>query len=436
MNEHQGPVTDQVGGGGHSWRWRLRAVLVGMALMAGACGQGAGPTAGGGSTTLPAPTADGATTTTTDSTTSEPPVAESGVSRDEIGTYPVGQRQVDLVDRSRPTAANGDAPASDERALPTAVFYPAAGDPGDDPLSPVVTDDADPLPGPYPLVVFSHGVTGRGVFYRAVLATWASAGYVVVAPDHPLSNADTPGGATVTDVDNQPADVSFLIDAFTPTGAPDATPTVTPIDFDPDFDPDADPVPDADPDADPVPDADPDPDPDPGSDLDPGPDAGVAAAEVAALVDPERIAAAGHSLGSVTALGVGYGPDRADDRVDAVIAWAGLPLLLDGGRAPAPGITDRPALIVHGTDDGTVSYAESETTFAILESPRLFITLPGGEHVIPFVSPGSPAGQVVTRTAVDFLDAHLKDDPDGIGRVEATVADAGDDVATLESADT
>jgi hypothetical protein len=136
MNGHQERVTDSAGGGAHRRRWRLRAVLVGMALMAGACGEGAGPTAGGGSTTLPAPTADGATTTTTDDAASAPPVAEPGVARDEIGTYPVGQRQVDLVDTSRPTAANGDAPASDERALPTAVFYPAVGDPGDDPLSP------------------------------------------------------------------------------------------------------------------------------------------------------------------------------------------------------------------------------------------------------------------------------------------------------------
>ncbi|CAN5288811.1 hypothetical protein BH20ACT3_BH20ACT3_01860 [soil metagenome] len=414
--------------------WRLRVVLAGIALVTTACGS---TSALDTASTSPPSTSTPSTTTGTPSTASESAVGAPESPREEIGTYAVGQRQVDLVDPSRPTAANGDAPASDQRALPTVVFYPAVGDPGADPLSPVVTEGAEPLDGPHPLVVFSHGVTGRGIFYQAVLRVWASAGYVVVAPDHPLSNADTPGGPTVTDVGNQPADVSFLIDAFTaraddatPAATPSGPPTVTPVDFDPDFDPDT--ATDPDRDSEPDPDADAEPEPDTEGALDPGPGL-EAAAEVAELVDPDKIAATGHSLGGVTSLGVGYGLGLVDDRFDAVIDWAGLPLLLRDG--PEPGITDRPALIVHGTDDGTVSYSQSEEAFAILESPRVFITLPGGEHVVPFVSPGSPAGELVTRTAVDFLDAHLKDDPEGIDRLVAAVDAAGEDLATLETAD-
>ena len=38
---------------------------------------------------------------------------------------------------------------------------------------------------------------------------------------------------------------------------------------------------------------------------------------------------------------------------------------------------------------------------------------------------------MATTTTLDFFDAFLKDDPDGIGRLTETVSDAGPDVATL-----
>src|SRR5205823_7649068 len=40
----------------------------------------------------------------------------------------------------------------------------------------------------------------------------ASHGYLVAAPDFPLSNGAAPGRATVADVPNQPGDLSFIID--------------------------------------------------------------------------------------------------------------------------------------------------------------------------------------------------------------------------------
>ena len=45
-------------------------------------------------------------------------------------------------------------------------------------------------------------------------ARWLSShGYIVVAANFPLTYRYAPGGPTVTDLANQPADVSFLIDA-------------------------------------------------------------------------------------------------------------------------------------------------------------------------------------------------------------------------------
>ncbi|MGK5679040.1 alpha/beta hydrolase family protein [Actinoplanes sp. URMC 104] len=78
-----------------------------------------------------------------------------------------------------------------DRPLPTSVWAPR----GD---------------GPFPLILFSHGLGGRPSDYRAILAAWARAGFVVAAPAYP----HTSGGVAefnVLDVINQPADASYVI---------------------------------------------------------------------------------------------------------------------------------------------------------------------------------------------------------------------------------
>src|ERR1700709_481120 len=53
-----------------------------------------------------------------------------------------------------------------DRPLPTTVWYPKTG-------------------GPYPLILFSHGLTARPADYTELLTTWARAGFVVAAPAYP-----------------------------------------------------------------------------------------------------------------------------------------------------------------------------------------------------------------------------------------------------------
>ena len=65
---------------------------------------------------------------------------------------------------------------------------------------------------PFPTLVFSHGLGGTPESYRPLLEDIAAAGYFVVAPPYPLSNARSPGEPTVADVPNQPADASFVLD--------------------------------------------------------------------------------------------------------------------------------------------------------------------------------------------------------------------------------
>jgi dienelactone hydrolase len=107
----------------------------------------------------------------------------------------VGEITETFVDRSRPTAANGDCSRIPSRTLPTTILYP----------------DGDG--GPYPLLVFAHGYSAVPQLYEALLGHWAASGFVVAAPTFPLSSATSPCGAIAGDSVNQPEDMSFVIDS-------------------------------------------------------------------------------------------------------------------------------------------------------------------------------------------------------------------------------
>ncbi len=98
---------------------------------------------------------------------------------------------LDMVDHSRGTVS-GDRVISDSRALTTLVWYPTEG-------------------GPWPLVVFAHGFEVGPGPYEGLLRTWAEAGYVVAAPEFPLTDAEVAGSdLDESDLDNQPADLAFV----------------------------------------------------------------------------------------------------------------------------------------------------------------------------------------------------------------------------------
>src|SRR5262245_13006042 len=81
------------------------------------------------------------------------------------------------VDTSRPTPANGTAPAKPQRDLTTEIWYPAAAGTA----GPETTGAQLASGGPFPLVVFVHGsLSGRrqSTFLTQGLA---AAGYVVMA---------------------------------------------------------------------------------------------------------------------------------------------------------------------------------------------------------------------------------------------------------------
>jgi fermentation-respiration switch protein FrsA (DUF1100 family) len=273
--------------------------------------------------------------------------------RPPAGPFAVGTVVRTLVDTSRLTAAQGGTPGKPSRTLVTTMLYPALGQPG-----PVARPNAPPdtAAGPFPLVVFAPGSGGAPAEFGALLGSWAEAGYVVVAPEFPLTGAHAPGGSVVADYVNQPGDVRFVIDQM--LRAP------------------------------PV--------------------------ELAGLVDAGRVGLAGYSLGGVTAMGVAFNTCCLDPRVKAVVVMAGSPLPFAGGvyfgRVASP-----PALFVQGSADRTVVPDTSVLMYDRARPPKALATIVGGTHTSPYQGDQlTPQVDLVARVSVDFLDRYLE------GRAAAT----------------
>jgi poly(3-hydroxybutyrate) depolymerase len=215
------------------------------------------------------------------------------------------------------------------------------------------TDEAaDTRGGPYPLILFSHGHNGSPEDYGPLLESLAKAGFVVAAPAYPLSNPDAPGGPIVGDLGNQAGDASFVIDRVLAASA--------------------------------------------------------ATGWLHRLVDPNRIAAAGHSLGGFTTSSLAFG-DKADRRVKAAVVMAA-----------SSGVTNgTPLLQIHGSADGTVPYQIGSDSYTHASKPKFFLTLVGGSHSGEVRGGALPAETAVTNSIIAFLDRYVSDDPAGVARLRA-----------------
>ena len=246
----------------------------------------------------------------------------------EFGPYPIGVRTLNLADPSR-LAVGGEGP----RPVTVEVYYPStaeavAGVPRDvvQVLGfPVVATpafrDVAIAPGPFPLVLFSHGNNGirfQSFFFAGHLA---SHGFVVVAPDHHGNTfVDTLNGIVDPNVaTNRPLDISFLIDQFLDFSA-------TPGNF------------------------------------------------FSGEIDPQRIGMSGHSFGGYTALAVAGGAFSlgtfTDARIKATLPQAPVDLFPDEFFSS---ITI-PTLLVGGSIDETTPFGPNQQ--------RPFDLLPSGAAVV------------------------------------------------------
>jgi fermentation-respiration switch protein FrsA (DUF1100 family) len=234
--------------------------------------------------------------------------------------------------------------------------------------------------GPFPFVAFAHGFGGDPQRFSQLLGAWAEAGYVVAAPTFPITSAGSPyfRPEAWVGIADQPGDISFVIDEVLRLTSEDGN-------------------------------------------------------ELSGTVDPDRIAAAGMSLGGGTTFGVAFNDCCRDNRLDAVTIISGIPFPVGGELDLTGGL---PTFVIHGDADATLPYARAEATFAELEPPKFLLTLFGGSHSPPSEDWESPWDTVVETTTVDFWDAYLataggEPDETAIARLE-TDAVAGD-VATLDA---
>lgn len=203
-------------------------------------------------------------------------------------TFPVETRKLQLSRGS-------------DRPLPTTVWYPATGE------------------GPFPVIVFSHGLTARPSDYAGILARWARAGFVVAAAAYPHTSAGV-ADFNVIDLLNQPADASYVLTRVLALGRKAGDP-------------------------------------------------------LRGRLDAGHVAAAGHSGGGVTTLGMLSG--TRDDRLSAAVVLAGRQVLPGAFTGSAV-----PVLFVHGELDRTVRYADGLAAFRAVPWPKAMLTLPDAGHVV------------------------------------------------------
>jgi fermentation-respiration switch protein FrsA (DUF1100 family) len=265
--------------------------------------------------------------------------------------YAVGVLSATVTDTTRTTDARGDTPASPERSLALTIRYPTAGT--DDTAD---VSNAPARPGAYPLVVFAHGFDSSAATYATLEHQLASAGFVVVAPDFPLTSSIYPGAPIEDDVSNQAADVSFVITTMLdPTRSP---------------------------------------------------------GQLSSVIAPGAVGVVGHSDGGVTAAAVAYNSTVADSRIGAAVILSGAEARYDGSwfTTQSP-----PLLAVHGTDDEINPYADSTQLVADATGTKYLATVVGGSHLGPFTTDASEPD--VARLAGDFLLASLEGDTQAQGRI-------------------
>jgi dienelactone hydrolase len=263
-----------------------------------------------------------------------------------------------FVDAHRPTPSRGPNSELPSRTLVTTIWYPAQGNATSG--NPVEGATPDRSGGPYPLIVFGHGLGATPQAYEALLSRWAAAGYVVAAPLFPLTNANTPGGVEPNDVFNQPGDVSYVITSVLDASAQNA-------------------------------------------------------GTLAGLVAPHEVGVAGHSEGAITTLGF-FNTCCRDPRVKGAEVLDGDPEAYASGHYDYSG--SPPMLVVHGTADALLPYDQMVGVFNRAKGPKGLLALSGAGHG-NWLTPSSKWFGSAFQATTDFFAAYLGGDKAALARIPA-----------------
>lgn len=229
------------------------------------------------------------------------------------GPYEVGTAEFTFVDASRPTSENRGVPGKPERSFPTTVWYP------------------EEVNAELPLIIHSHGIVSNRMEVPYLMEALASRGYIVAAADYPLTSGNTEGGANGSDVVNQPADISFLIDSIISLAGEDKP--------------------------------------------------------FMAAVDESRIGLSGYSLGGLTTYLATYHPQWRDPRVAAAVSLAGPTAPFLSGFFQS---TDISFLAISGTADALIEHRRNAADIPQRARNASLLTIEGGSH-LGFAGVSDPA---------------------------------------------
>jgi dienelactone hydrolase len=265
----------------------------------------------------------------------------------EPGPYEVGTLELTFEDSSRPIAATEKHPAAPARTLVTTIYFPSGGG--------LVQRAADG--GPFPLLMYSHGYSSTRNEAAPVANHAASHGYVVVAPDFPLTNMLANDAAPdIEDTSNQPGDVSFLIDRVLALSKETTH-------------------------------------------------------ALAGAVDETRIGALGVSLGGLTTLLVSLHPKLSDPRIQVALPIAAPSSFFAEGFYHT---RDVPLLFIHGDIDAFIQYeANGRRSFTRAGTKARLISVAKGSH--------AAFGAQMDQATVALLNSLLAPEgahptnPDGLG---------------------
>ena len=123
------------------------------------------------------------------------------------------------------------------------------------------------------------------------------------------------------------------------------------------------------------------------------------------MIDPTRIAVAGHSDGGETALAVAYARDVHDPRVDAAVTLSGAEFPGVGGFTFPPG--SPPLLATQGTSDAINPPRYTREFYRAASRPKFLLSLQGAAHLPPYTSE-QPQLAIVERVTIAFLDVHFQ----------------------------
>jgi dienelactone hydrolase len=224
-----------------------------------------------------------------------------------------------FVDVSRPTVPS-TGPASPSRTLVTTIYRPNGH-------------------GPFPVVVFSHGLAGYPEKFTKLFAAWASAGFVVVAPTFPLTNGHVPR-RDAGDYVHQPADVSFVLDRVLALDKQRGN-------------------------------------------------------RLYHAINDHRIGAGGLSLGGLTTYLLAYDPCCRDARLDAVA-------VLDGIRPNVALDGHAPLLIAHSDTDPVIPYSTARAAYDGAAAPVWLVTFHGASHASQWEDDVTPYDAIAERVTTDF----------------------------------